>query len=91
MWKQNRSDLKIVNVGYVLIEEVKFDYLNKWYMHNPESILVFWDTNRSPNLGNITRPSDSQQQKKRACQIVDFTIPANHRIKLKESKKEVRI
>ena len=35
----------------------------------------------------MTRPSDSQQQKKRTCQIVDFAVPANHRVKLKESKK----
>ena len=28
------------------------------------------------------------QQKKRNCKIVDFAIPADHRIKLKESEKK---
>ena len=34
----------------------------------------------------MTRSSDSQQ-KKRTYQIVDFTVPADHRVKLKEGKK----
>ena len=28
------------------------------------------------------------QQQKRTCQIVDFAVPADHRVKLKESKKK---
>ena len=35
----------------------------------------------------MTRHSDSQR-KKRICQIVDFTILADHRVKLKESEKK---
>ena len=41
----------------------------------------------------MTRPSDSQQKKKkkkkkkRTYQIVNFTLLADHRIKLKESQK----
>ena len=42
-----------------------------------------WHTNGSPNLGQKTRPYNNQQ-KKRTCKIVDFAIPADHRIKLKE-------
>ena len=34
----------------------------------------------------MTRPIESQQ-KKRTCQIVDFAIPADYKVKLKESKK----
>ena len=58
-------------------------------------------TNGSPNLGQKTRPYSNQQQqqkkkkkkekrkkKKRTCKIVDFTVPADHRIKLKESEKK---
>ena len=64
-------------------------------MHNPESVLEnetqnslgFWDTNESFNLDKTTRPSDSQQKKKRICRIVDFAVPVDHRIKLKESEK----
>ena len=49
--------------------------------------LRFLDTNGSPNLGQATRPSDSQQKiKERACRIVAFNVPADYRIKLKESE-----
>ena len=43
-------------------------------MHNPESVL---DTNRSSNLGQVTKPSDSQQKRELA----------DCRVKIKESKK----
>ena len=50
--------------------------------------LRFWDTNRSCNLGQTTRACDSQQiKKKRSCLIVDLTVPADHKVKLKETKK----
>ena len=53
---------------------------------------------RSPNLSQTTRPSKCQQQqqqqkrkkkekKKRAYQIVDFVVPADHRVKLKQCEK----
>ena len=42
--------------------------------------------NNDSNIGQTTRPSDSQQ-KKRTDWIVDFAIQANHRVKLKESEK----
>ena len=46
-------------------------------------------THGSPNLGQKTRPYyNQQQQKKRICKIVDFAVPANHRIKLKECEKK---
>ena len=35
-----------------------------------------------------TRPHNNQQQKKRICKIVDFTVPVDHRINLKESEKK---
>ena len=44
-------------------------------------------TNGSPNLGQKTRPY-SNQQKKRTCKIVDFVVPADQRVKLKESEKK---
>ena len=37
----------------------------------------------------MTRPCDIQQ-KKRTCTIVDFAVPADDRIKLKESEKRVK-
>ena len=52
-----------------------------------------WHTNGSPNLGQKTRPYNNhqqqqQQQQKRICKIVDFAVPADHRIKLKECEKK---
>ena len=62
-------------------------------MHNPESVpenethKVLWDINGFPTLAQTTRPYNNEQ-KKRSCWIVDFSVPADHRIKLKESEKK---
>ena len=65
-------------------------------MHNPAPVLknathkLLWDFNiqtehliptRRPNLIIINK-------KKRTCKIVDFAVPADHRIKLKECEKK---
>ena len=54
-----------------------------------------YHTHGSPNFGQKTRPHDNQKKKKkkkkdkkRTCKIVDFTVPADHRIKLKECEKK---
>ena len=47
-----------------------------------------WYTDGSPNLSQMTRPYNNEQQKKRICKIVDFAVPADHRIKLKECEKK---
>ena len=41
-----------------------------------------WHTHGSPNLSLKTR------LKKRTCKIVDFAVPADHRMKLKECEKK---
>ena len=61
----------------------------KWHAQTPVGI---WYTNGSPNLDLKTRPYNNQQkkkkkEKKKICKIVDFAIPADHRIKLKECEK----
>ena len=74
----------------------KFDHANKWYMHNPAPVLEndtqtpmgLRHTHGSPNLGQKTRLNNNQQQKKRTWKIVDFAVPADHRIKLKECEKK---
>ena len=78
-----------------LFKKLKFDHMNKWYMHNPESILeneinkLLWDfeietdhqiSARQPDLIIINK-------NKRTCRIVDFAVPSDHRVKLKECKK----
>ena len=48
-----------------------------------------WHINGSPKLGQKTRPynNQKQKQKKKICKIVDFAVPADHRIKLKKCEK----
>ena len=56
----------------------------KWDAQNS---LGFWDTNGSPNLGQITRPRYNHK-KKRTRKIVNFAVPVDKRVKLKESEKK---
>ena len=62
-------------------------------MHNPESDKEN-ETHKllkdlaQTNLGQTTRFRDTQQKKKRTCRIVDFAVPADRRVKLKQSEKK---
>ena len=88
-------------IHWELCKKLKFEHMSKWYIHNPESFLENETQNSlgSSNLGQTTRPSDSQQKKKkkkkkkkkrkkRTSRIVDFAVPADHRVKQKESEKK---
>ena len=87
-------------VGKVIHREMckkfKFDHTNKWYMHNPTPGLknathkLLWDFNiQTGHLIPARRPDlIIINNKKRTCKIVDFAVPADHRIKLKECKKK---
>ena len=77
---------------------MKFDHATKWYMHKPESVLkneihkIFWDfeiQKDHPILGQKTRLSNSSQKKtqKKKIQILDFAIPDNNGVKIKDNKK----
>ena len=65
-------------------------------MHNPAPVLVNathklqWDFNiQTDHLIPARRPDlIIINQKKRTCKIVDFAVPADHRIKLKECEKK---
>ena len=56
---------------------------------DPETSLGLSDTTESPNLGQTTRPSDSQQikKKKKSGQIMNIAFPADQRVKMKKSEK----
>ena len=49
-----------------------------------------WHRDGWPNLGQKTRPNNNQQKKKRIWKIVNFAVPADHRIKLKECEKKYK-
>ena len=70
-------------------------------MHNPAPVLednshkLLWDFNiqtdhlipsRKPDF--IIINNNKKKKKKRICKIVDFAVPADHRINLKESEKK---
>ena len=65
-------------------------------MHNPEPVLennthkLRWDFDiHTDHLISARRPDLMIiNKKKRTCKIVDFAIPADHRIKLKECEKK---
>ena len=65
-------------------------------MHNPAPVIennthkLLWDFDiHTDHLISARRPDpNNNQQKKRICKIVDFAVPADHRIKLKECEKK---
>ena len=57
----------------------------KWHTQTPMGL---WHTHGSPNLDQKTRPYNNHQEKMRTCKIVDFAVPADHRIKPKECEKK---
>ena len=73
-----------------MCRKFQFDHTKKWYIHNPAPVLendthkLLWDFDihqisaRRPDLIIINK-----KKKKRICKIVDFAVPADHRIKLK--------
>ena len=80
-------------IHWEMCKKFKFDHTNKWYMHNPASVLendthkLLWDFDiHTDHLISARRPDlIIINKKKRICKIVDF---ADHRIKLKECKKK---
>ena len=73
-------------IHWELCNKFQFDHTNKWYMHNRASVLEndtqtplgFWYPNASLNLSQ--RPALIIINNK----IVDFVVPADHRVKLNE-------
>ena len=77
-------------------KKFKFDHTNKSYMNNPAPVLenathkLLWDFNiQTDHLIPARRPDlIIINKKKRTCKIVDFAVPVDHRIKLKECEKK---
>ena len=57
-----------------------------------ETSLGFWDTN-TVHLISARRPGQMvvKKKKKRNGRIMDFGVPTDHRVKMKESEKEISI
>ena len=91
-----RHDLVSKVIHREMCKKFKFDYTNKWYMHNPASVLendthkLLWDFNIQTDHLILARRPDLIiiNKKKIICEIVDFAVQADHRINLKECEKK---
>ena len=78
-----------------MCKNYQFDHTNKWYMHNPAAVLENYTHKLLCDFDIHTDDQISARRpdviiinkKKRTCKIVDFAVPADHRIKLKECEK----
>ena len=83
-------------IHWEMCKKFKFDHTNKLYMHNLAPVQenamhkLLWDLNiQTGHLIPARRPDlIIINNKKRTCKIVDFAVPADHRIKLKECEKK---
>ena len=64
-------------------------------MHNPEAVLEnetrkhLWDFEiQTDHLISTRQPDLTIIKQKRICKIVNLAVPADHRVKLKESEKK---
>ena len=80
----------------ILFSKLKFSYLNEYYMYNPESVqeietckLVLGFEKQADHLFSA-RWQDLViiTKKKRTCRIMDFAVPVDDGVKLKESEKK---
>ena len=99
---KTRHDWVSKVIHWETCKKFRFNHTNKWYMYNQASLLennthkLLWDfdiqTNhrisaRRPDL-IIINNKKKKKKKKRTCKIVDFIVPADQRIKLRECEKE---
>ena len=80
-----------------LCKKLKFDHTNKWYRNYPEPIQeneihkFYRDFEIQTDCLILARWPDLiiiYKKKKRTNRIVDFAVPADHWVKLKQSKKK---
>ena len=77
-----------------LCKRGKFDNTTKWYKHKPESVLeneahiIPWDFEiQSDHLILARRPDlELNNRKKWTCYLLDFTVPAEWKIKESENR-----
>ena len=78
-----------------LARESNFQAGDKWYEHEPESVLdnedykILWDFSiRTDHVIEARRPDLVEVDKKeRSCKIIDFAVPGDSRIEEKEKDK----
>ena len=75
-------------IHWELCKRWKFDSTTEWYIHLPKSILEN-ETNEILWNFEIQKPVIAliNQKKKRICHLVDYIIPVDHRVKIRENEK----
>ena len=102
--KLTRNEFKTKHgwVGMVihckLYKKLKLDHTNKWYIHNPASFLG----NETHNLLSYCEIQTDHQmsarrpdlviiyKEKRTCRVMDLSVSADHRVKLKKKDQKER-
>ena len=84
-------------LGKEMCKKSKFYHANKWYIQNLAPLIendphyLLWDFDiQTDHLISAERPDLIIINKKKInkiCKIIDFAVPADHRIKLKECEK----
>ena len=82
-------------IHWEMCKKLKFDHANIWYMHYPAPVLendthkLLWDFDIQMDFLMSAWRTDliiiNKEQK--TCKNVDFSLPADNRIKLKECEK----
>ena len=95
-----KEDLALNNLKWLIYHKTQPNHLiTKWYTLRPESILenemhkITWDFEiQTDYLISARRPEIVLiNMKKKTCNPVDFAVPAEHRMKIKESEKLKKI
>ena len=78
-----------------MCEKFEFNHTSKWYTHNSAPVLennthtILWDFDlHTGRLISARKPDLIIINKKRTCKFIDFAVPADHWIKLKECEKK---
>ena len=81
-----------------MCKKLKYDHTIKWFMHNPESVLKYETHNllrdfeiQTSHLISARQPDQviiNQKKKKKTKKKENFAVPADLRVKLKESEKK---
>ena len=82
-------------IHWELCTRLKFNYINKWYIDMIKSVLenethkILWDFEIQTDhsiLAKLATPSDNLKEK-RNCNLMNFGVSLDHRVKKKETEK----
>ena len=93
---KTRHDWVSKVIHWEMCKKFKFDHTNKWYMHNPASVLenethkLQWDFYIKTDHLILARRPDRivKKKKKRFWKIGYIAVAVDHRVKFKETEKK---